>query len=60
VLLGLLSCWIAVNVLVGAWLAVQRRNERGRRRHAPRPRRLPTTPGPDFRAERLQADSGAR
>jgi hypothetical protein len=42
-----------VNVLVGAWLAVQRRDEAGRRHLRPRPRRLPTTPGPDLRVERL-------
>jgi hypothetical protein len=59
VLLGLISCWIAVNVLVGAWLALHSRDGRERRRR-PRARRLPTTPGPDFRAERLRPDPAPR
>jgi hypothetical protein len=59
VLLGLICCWLALNAAAGGFLVLRHRarSENGGLPSVARGRRIVTTPGPEFRAEQLQADT---
>jgi hypothetical protein len=62
VLLGLIGCWLALNVAAGAFLILRNRAPSAppALRTMPQARRIVTAPGADFSGERLRSDAGAR